>query len=264
MNNKIFSARLSPSLALSGERFSLLRPIGAGGQADVFLARPAGGGGRAPLAALKVARPDHADGLHDEHGWLSHPAAAHPSLTRLYARRPDDLGFIELCGGRRLCLALSYQPGRSLERILAARRRLPPALAVSIAGQAAAALDHLHRALRVAHGDVRPANLIVGPGRRPRVTLIDLGAAESLDTPRRRHIYGARGYVAPERLAGAPASGPADVYSLGITLRTMLGNQSAAPDLAALIRDATEGDPMRRAAAIPDMATMIARLRDSR
>ncbi len=244
-------------------RFRLLRRIGAGGQAEVYLARPSGGGWREPLAALKLARPDHVDGLHDEHAWLARSGPACPGLARLYSRGPGDLGYLTLADQpRRPFLALAYLPGPTLERLLARRRRrgLPPGLAAQIAAQVAAALDHLHRAVGIVHHDVRPANLIVGPGRRPRATLIDLGAAESLAAPRRRHVYGAPGYLAPESLAGAPASPLADVYGLGMTLRAMLGDQAAPTDLAEIIRDATQGDPRRRGAAIPDMTTMINRL----
>ncbi|NNJ12397.1 protein kinase [Chloroflexales bacterium ZM16-3] len=246
--------------------FVLLRRVGGGGQADVYMARPAGGGWRAALAAIKVARPCHAAGLHDEHGWLASPAADHPGLSRLYSRQhggPGDLGYVEVPGaGRVPFLALAYVPGRSLADLLARRggRGLPPCLSAHIAARAASALGHLHRRLGIVHQDVRPANLIVGPGRQPHVTLIDLGVAESLGAPRRRCDYGARGYLAPERLSGAPASALADVYSLGITLRAMLGDQPAPPDLADLIRDATLGDPQDRAAAIPDMAAMLGRL----
>ncbi|MBX0330378.1 protein kinase [Oscillochloris sp. ZM17-4] len=241
--------------------FVLLRRVGGGGQAEVYLARPAGGGRRAALAAIKVARPGHAAGLHDEHGWLA--AAEHPGIAQLYSRRHSDLGYVESPGaGRTPFLALRYVPGRSLDELLARRRGrgLPADLAAHIATQAASALDHLHQRLGIVHQDVRPANLIIGAGRRPLVTLIDLGAAESLGAPRRRWDYGARGYMAPERLSGAPASPLADVYSLGITLRAMLSEQISPPALAGLIHDATEGDSRRRAAALPDMAAMLERL----
>lgn len=247
--------------------FVLLRRLGVGGQADVYLARPTHGRWRAGLAALKVARPGHAAGLHDEHGWLADPQADHPGLAQLYSRcyagRQANIGFVDVPGaGRAAFLALAYAPGLTLTELLARRRGrgLPTDLVTHIAAQTAAALDHLHCRLGIVHHDVRPANLIIGPGRSPRVTLIDLGAAESLAAPRRRWLYGTADYLPPERLAGAPASPHTDIYSLGLVLRAMLGDQPAPPALAALIHAATVDDPQRRATAIPDMAAMIARL----
>lgn len=251
---------LQPGAQAGG--FVVLRMLGAGGQAEVYLARPAGRG-RGDLAALKVARPGHAAGIHDEHGWLAGPQAEHPCLARLYARGPADLGYVEVPGaGRAAFLALAYAPGVTMEALLARRRGrgLPAGLAAHIAARAAAALDHLHRRVGVVHHDVRPANLIVGPGRRPQVTLIDLGAAESPAAPRRRWLYGAAGRLPPERLAGAPASPQTDIYGLGLVLRAMLGDQPAPPDLAAIARDATAGDPHERAAEIPDMCALRERL----
>jgi serine/threonine protein kinase len=246
--------------------FVILRRIGSGGQADVYLACPTHNGRRADLAALKIARPDHAAGLHDEHGWLTGPEADHPSLTRLYSRRRDGpacISYVDMPGqGRSAFLALAYAPGITLELLLARRRGrgLPAELATHIALRTASALSHLHRRVGIIHHDVRPANLIIGPGRPPQVTLIDLGAAESPTAPRRRWVYGTGAYLPPERLAGAEVSPQVDIYSLGLVLRAMLGGQPAPPALASLIRDATADDPHERAAALPDMAAMHGRL----
>jgi serine/threonine-protein kinase len=245
--------------------FVLLRKIGTGGQSDVYLARPVQSGRRATMAALKVARRSHIAGLHDEHGWLARPGTDHPNLVQLYSRQsggPINIGYVEVPGAGRLAfVAMAYVPGVTLDKLLASRRGrgLPAALAAHIAERAASALDHLHRRVGIIHHDVRPANLIIGPGRPPQVTLIDLGAAESPAAPRRRWVYGTGAYLPPERLKGAPASPLTDVYSLGITLRAMLGDQPVPSALAALIRDATAGDPQERAV-IPDMTVMCRRL----
>jgi serine/threonine protein kinase len=247
--------------------FELLRRLGGGGQAEVYLARPEGGR-RAELAALKVARPGQAAALHDEHGWLTRPAAEHPGLTRLYSRRhggPGDIGYVEPPGaGRAPFLALAYVPGITLESLLISRRGrgLPLALALSIAAQAASALGHLHLRMGLVHHDVKPANLLVGPGPCPHITLIDLGAAESPAAPRRR-IYGTPGYLPPECAVGAPASPQVDIYGLGLVLRALLAGQRPPAGIVGLIRDATDPDPLRRARALPDMAAMLLRLRQA-
>lgn len=274
--------------------FELLRQIGAGGQAIVYLARPwqadperrrrgrlallarlsCGAittelAQRAQLAALKLARPEHIAALHDEHGWLARPVAQHEYLVQLHSRRfaggpRRDLGFASMCANGSPptlpFLALAYEPGQTLDTIIAQRRGrpLPISVGLEIARQTAIVLDHLHCRLGLVHHDIKPANLLFHAGR---TVLLDLGAAESPAMPRRRWLYGTQGYLPPERLLGAPASPLVDIYSLGMLLQTMLAGQKAiVPALRTLIDGATDGNPDRRAAAIPTMASMIEQL----
>lgn len=274
--------------------FELVARLGAGGQGEVFLARPwlaapvrpAGAGlllraalragaltpalaARHRLAALKVARPAMADSLHDEHGHLAAPGAAHPHLVSLYrARFPGapqpDLGLVRQGGGRapQLYLALAYEAGAPLSQLLTRGGGRPPATrwSLAVASQVALALAHLH-GRGVVHHDVRPANVIVRPG--PHAVLADLGAAEAVGAPRRRAVYGAAGWLAPERAGPrpAPASPLVDIYGVGALLRALTAG-AAQPALAHLIAEAAAPDPARRAAAIPTAAALLARLEE--
>jgi tetratricopeptide (TPR) repeat protein len=69
----------------------------------------------------------------------------------------------------------------------------------------------------LAHGDIKPANVLVDHDDRP--ILMDFGAARELhdDSDSKRSI-GTPLFMAPERLAGAPASSAADVFALGAVL----------------------------------------------
>jgi eukaryotic-like serine/threonine-protein kinase len=80
--------------------------------------------------------------------------------------------------------------------------------------QAARGLAAVHAA-GLAHGDVKPANMLVGLDGR--VQIADLGVARLsfADDPARG---GTRGYMAPERLAGESASTAADQFSLCVAL----------------------------------------------
>lgn len=223
--------------------------------------------GRLRLAALKVARPAMADSLHDEHQHLAAPGAAHPHMASLYrARFPDaaprDLGLAKLRDGRpALYLGLAYEAGAPLSALLARRadQRPAPRWSATVAAQLASALAHLH-GRGIVHHDLRPANIIVRPG--PHAVLIDLGAAETPGAPRRRAVYGAAGWLPPERCGDslAPASPQVDVYALGRLLLALTAGSGVPVALAELIAQASAPDVERRRAAIPTMGALLRRL----
>lgn len=270
--------------------FELLAPLGAGGQGEVFLAWPwaeraarraagrlvlrarlrlgpltQGQAGRLGLGAVKLARQAMADSLHDEHGHLAAPGARHSHLPQLYrAAFPGfagaDIGLTPAGEAPGLYLALAYEAGVPLDRMLARDRRAPALRwALAVAGQVAGALAHLH-GRGVIHHDVRPANIVVRPG--PHAVLLDLGAAEATGAPRRRAVYGAPGWLPPERLGPrpAPASPLVDIYALGLLARALTAGCAAPPALARLIAGACEADPARRAAACPSAGALRAEL----
>jgi serine/threonine protein kinase len=271
--------------------FEILARIGAGGQGEVFLARP---WERDParrqrtrlwlrrrhaalkldhstarhwgLAALKLAHATSADSLHDEHRHLAGLAAPH--LPRLYSQRFPlegmDFGLHSAGAGQapRAYMALAYEPGASLDRMLAARHGpFPAAWSAAVGLQLAGALEHLH-SRGVIHHDVRPANVIIGTAQPPSCVLVDLGAAETPGAPRRRAIYGAAGYLPPERTGATPAmaSAQVDIFGLGMVLRALTAGAPPPEPLAELIAEATDADPGRRRAALPDMAALRLRL----
>ena len=105
------------------------------------------------------------------------------------------------------------------------RPTLPVAL--WIARQAAQALHSLHAATGMIHGDVKPANLIVGPDGH--TTLIDLGFCQSPSESRNwaeRPVVGTLRYLAPERMTSSTAVDTrSDLYSLGATLYELIAGR---------------------------------------
>ncbi|WP_326551596.1 serine/threonine-protein kinase [Micromonospora sp. NBC_01813] len=170
--------------------------------------------------AVKLLRPESAEqpdlveGLLTEARLLSR--LDHPNVIGLRDRVVD---------GDRPALVLDLIDGDDLRRRVRRDGPLPPAVAVDIAAQLATALAYLHER-DIVHGDVKPANLLV-PADGGRVRLIDFGAARiGSVAPADRSTLGTPEYVAPEIVAGEPATAATDVYALGIVLFELLCGRS--------------------------------------
>ena len=171
---------------------------------------------------------------------------------------PQVLAFGRLPGSPRRYLVRELVEGRSLEAVLASKGVAEDWL-VPLA-DAANQLTVLHRA-GLLHGDIKPANLIVGPDGTG--TLVDLGLA----TPYREGGARARGltprYAAPELLEGSALTVRAEVYALGATLRDALtARRDDTPEamFAALSRiatRATEVDPVARFPSVDELGSAL-------
>src|SRR5689334_8264644 len=175
-------------------RYESLQRLGQGGGGEVWAVRDRVSG---QTYALKVLAKDAGE---LELAALVREAVTLSGLEGLGV--PRVLAFGSLAGGRRY-MVRELVEGRSLDEMFDlsrlggadSREWLEPL------AHAADQLTALHRA-GLLHGDVKPANVIVGPSRRG--TLVDLGLA----APWREGGTLARGltpkYAAPELLAGGP------------------------------------------------------------
>ena len=122
-------------------------------------------------------------------------------------------------------LVMDYYPGGTVASLLGGRRVLTPPVAAAIGLQLLAALRAVHEA-GVVHCDVKPSNLLLG--REGEVVLSDFGIAEIIGQapahPGRREgmVVGSPGYMAPELLQSGSPSPASDLWSMGVTLYTVL------------------------------------------
>jgi transcriptional regulator with GAF, ATPase, and Fis domain/energy-coupling factor transporter ATP-binding protein EcfA2 len=116
------------------------------------------------------------------------------------------------------------------------------------------AVTRLHRAGRV-HGDLKPANILVGPGGA--ATLVDLGLSAQI-RPGGTARGLTPGYGAPELLRGEAPSALSDVYALGATLREILGClPETSPALARVAERATAAEPSARFPSADELASAL-------
>lgn len=99
----------------------------------------------------------------------------------------------------------------SLARLVNIRGHLKPGEVITMLTPVALTIAQLHDSA-VVHGDLSAANIGFDGGGRPIV--LDLGVCTVVGTPREL-VYGTPGFIAPEVVAGGPATPAADVYALG-------------------------------------------------
>ncbi|RHW25930.1 serine/threonine protein kinase [Nocardioides immobilis] len=143
-------------------------------------------------------------------------ALQHPGIAGVFDYNsdpgPDHAGspylVMELVEGQPLSTLLAQAKGSG--------RALDPAVVRDLVLQTADALAVAHRA-GIVHRDVKPANLIVTPDRRVKVT--DFGIARAADDAqitRTGAVMGTPQYLSPEQARGNPSVPASDVYSLGV------------------------------------------------
>ncbi len=209
--------RLSAELK---DRYLVDREIGRGGMATVYLAHDTR---HDRQVAIKVLHPELAAGLGPDRFLREIKVAArlnHPHIVPLH-----DSGR----AGSLLYYVMPYVDGESLRARLSREGALPPADAVEIARDIAAALDYAHRQ-QVIHRDIKPENVMLHEGE---ALVTDFGIAKAVIAAGSEHLtqtgtaLGTPAYISPEQAAGEDESdGRSDIYSLGCVLFEMLTGQA--------------------------------------
>ena len=197
---------LSPEPLVLG-RYRPLRPLGSGGSGSVWLARDERSGLE---VALKIIPREGKAAARAEREALAASRLRHERCLRAYALAHDDA---------HVYIAYEYVPGRTVREALRAGE-LPDAEAIEAAAQILEGLAHAH-AHGIVHRDVKPSNVLLADGHGVSVRLLDFGLAQMEDADTLTafgDVPGTLAYIAPERLAGDPASAAADVYAVGVLL----------------------------------------------
>jgi predicted Ser/Thr protein kinase len=151
----------------------------------------------------------------------------HPGVVPVYDAREED---------GELLVAMRLIEGGDLKRRIKQGGPLPPAEAVALLGQVAAALDVAH-ADGIVHRDVKPHNILL---EGDRAYLTDFGLAKALGDSgilSGVSIAGTAEYMSPEQWRGARVGPAADIYSLGCVL------YEAVTGIVPFARRADEPDP---------------------
>jgi hypothetical protein len=196
-------------------RYELLRPLGQGGMAKVYLARD---GLLGRDVALKVMREEYAeDGEFVERFEREARAAAslsHPNVVQIHDRGCSEDG--------RYYIVMEYVPGGTLKERVRAEGPVRSEEAAGLAAQIAGALGAAH-GRGVVHRDVKSQNVLLAEGGRAKVADFGIArAASAASISRSSLILGTPNYMSPEQAEGKPVGPASDLYSLGVVLYEML------------------------------------------
>ena len=229
--------------------FRIVEKIGEGGMGVVYRAEDQKLGRH---VALKVMRPEFVANEERRRRFIREARTAasvtHPNIVTVHEiDEVDGITFIamELLDGKGLGVHLG---GRALASDDAIR----------IAVDVAEGLAQAHAA-GVVHRDLKPDNVIVGPGQQ--ITILDFGLAKlhdearstgasdtdvqtaSLDATRDGRILGTVAYMSPEQARGLPVDKRSDVFSFGVLLYEMVTGKAPfsgptiTDTLTAILRD---------------------------
>lgn len=206
-------------------RYRLVREIGRGGMAVVYLAERADGQFEQQVALKLLKRGFDTDELvwrfDQERQILA--AASHPGLARLLdaGMGPDSRPY----------LVLEYVEGRPIDRYCD-EERLSIADRLRLVLQVARAVEAAHRSL-VVHRDIKPNNILVTDDGHAK--LLDFGIAKILDPADDTTVPLARtrtttrlltpAWASPEQVLGGPITTASDVYQLGLLLYVLLSGR---------------------------------------
>lgn len=200
--------------------FRLLRRLGSGGMADVYLAEQTS---LRRHVAIKVLR---ADTVADENQLQRFEQEAttaaglnHPNLVQVYVIGDDHgVHFI----------AQEYVKGLNLKEFLARKGTPDTATAIHIIKQVASALQAADEA-GIIHRDIKPENIMVT--RRGEVKVADFGLAKLNESDDRLNLtqvgvtMGTPLYMSPEQVNGRKLDRRSDIYSFGVTCYHMLAGR---------------------------------------
>ena len=222
-------------------RWEIVRRLGSGGMADVYLCHARGDAGFEKLVALKVMHSHLARNARAVEHFLDEARLAarvvHPNVVQI-----QDLGKI----GNDYAIVMEFVDGVDLERLLAsarlAQRQVPINIGLGILCRICAGLDAAHKAtqadgtpLGIIHRDVKSANVLVS--KQGGVKVVDFGIAKAAVQSHQTiagETKGTPSMMAPEQRVGDQVDVRVDVYSLAAVAYEVLTGHAVNLDLAAL------------------------------
>jgi len=194
-------------------RYTVVRKLGAGGMANVYLAEDQELGRR---VAIKILNERHANDEQFVERFRREAknaaALSHPNIVSIYDRGEAEGTYY---------IAMEFIDGRTLKELVVSRGPAPLTVAVEYARQVLSALRFAHRH-GIVHRDIKPHNVMVDAEGRVKVTDFGIARAGTSQMTEAGSIVGTAQYLSPEQARGTNVDQRSDLYSLGIVLYELL------------------------------------------
>ncbi len=214
------AALIPPQIA----QFEIVRRLGSGGMAEVFLAKKRGAEGTYKVVVVKRILPDYTTSRRFRSMFIDEAQLAtrlnHPNVVQVYEfSNEGDEGHI---------LAMEYVEGCDLGHLMSAAKstatRIPPWVAAWIIAEAAKGLHYAHEKrdeggapLDIVHRDVSPQNVLLSYEGVVKIADFGIASARLVDEEA-GVLKGKFGYMSPEQARGEKVDRRSDLYSLGVIL----------------------------------------------
>ena len=197
-------------------RYELIRPIGYGGMAEVFLAHDQLLDRNVAVKMLRHQFLEDKELLEQfQREAKSAARLVHPYIINIY-----DV----VSEGSNQYIVMEYVDGVTLKEYMQ-EHKLPLNAVLEIGVRLADALQHAH-SHNIIHCDIKPQNILIDKNMNPKIA--DFGIAKMVTNQTMvysKSVMGSVHYISPEQACGGKITASSDVYSLGIVLFEMLTGQ---------------------------------------
>ena len=196
------------------DRYEIIKSIGEGGMANVYLAIDVILDRK---VAIKILRGDLANDekfiRRFQREALSASSLSHPNIVEMYDVGEDNGNYY---------IVMEYVEGRTLKQLLKKRGHLTVGEAVDIMLQLTDGMIHAHDSY-IIHRDLKPQNIMIQENGQIKIT--DFGIAMALNSTQltqTNSVMGSVHYLPPEQASGKGSTIKSDIYSMGILFYELL------------------------------------------
>lgn len=196
------------------DRYEIIRSIGEGGMANVYLARDII---LERNVAIKILRGDLAGDekfvRRFQREALSASSLSHPNIVEMYDVGEDNGTYY---------IVMEYVEGMTLKQLIKKRGSLSLSEAIDIMLQITDGIKEAHDSY-IIHRDLKPQNILIKENGEVKIT--DFGIAMALNSTQltqTNSVMGSVHYLPPEQASGKGATIKSDIYSMGILFYELL------------------------------------------
>lgn len=196
------------------DRYEIIKNIGEGGMANVYLAYDTILDRK---VAIKVLRGDLSNDekfvRRFQREALSASSLSHPSVVEIYDVGEDDGTFY---------IVMEYVEGKTLKQLIKKRGSLTLSESIDIMLQVTDGISHAHDSY-IIHRDLKPQNIMIKDDGM--IKIMDFGIAMALNSTQltqTNSVMGSVHYLPPEQASGKGCTIRSDIYSMGIVFYELL------------------------------------------